>query len=87
MPAVSQRVTKLEALGYVERRPDQRDRRTVWIGLTDQGLATLEDTRKTMFAHMDRVIALMEQNHPGSVQDLIHGCNSLVEALREEFPQ
>ena len=38
MPAVSQRISKLEAMGYVRRQSDPRDRRTTWIHLTDAGI-------------------------------------------------
>ena len=39
MPAVSQRISKLEAMGYVRRQSDPRDRRTTWIHLTDAGIS------------------------------------------------
>ena len=42
MPAVSQRISKLEAMGYVRRQSDPRDRRTTWIHLTDAGIEQLE---------------------------------------------
>lgn len=53
MPAVSQRITRLEALGYVERKQDEKDKRTTWIRLTPQGLALLESARQQMIRRMD----------------------------------
>ena len=36
-PTISQKVDELEALGYIQRRRGRRDRRAVYVSLTDEG--------------------------------------------------
>lgn len=58
---MSHAVSKIEAAGWVERRPDHTDRRVTAIRLTDQGRAALarasvghiEEVRRVFFAHLD----------------------------------
>ena len=85
MPAVSQKITKLTEIGYVKRTPDNSDRRTVWISLTEKGNTAVEENRKILFQHMEHVISLMERQDPQSVEQLIDNCNRLADAVQEEF--
>lgn len=41
LPALSQRVSALEALGYVERVPDPDDRRVIGLRVTPEGMRVL----------------------------------------------
>ncbi|MGI5977658.1 MAG: MarR family winged helix-turn-helix transcriptional regulator [Candidatus Limivicinus sp.] len=85
MPALSQRISQLEALGYVERSQDTADRRTVLIRLTESGEAVLRETGRNMFLRMGRIIAYMEERSPGSAERLIDSFELLTEALELEF--
>jgi DNA-binding MarR family transcriptional regulator len=44
--SMTQTVLDLEADGFVERRPDPRDRRRALVDLTDAGRAALEEDRR-----------------------------------------
>lgn len=45
-PSMTRTVTALEELGYVVRRPDERDGRAVLVHLTDLGRSTVLDDRR-----------------------------------------
>ena len=85
MPAVSQRISKLEELGYVKRVPDDHDRRTVWIHLTDSGAALLHSTGEEMLGKLEHVLARLDAQDGVSVQQLIQAFHSLALAVEEEF--
>lgn len=55
MPAVSQRISKLETLGYVRRIPDEKDRRTIWIQLTSSGKELLDSCRQSMEEYLEYI--------------------------------
>lgn len=56
MPAVSQRISKLEAMGYVRRENDPKDRRTTWICLTPSGEKLLERAFQSMMQQLERIM-------------------------------
>lgn len=87
MPAVSQRITKLEELGYVRREPDQRDRRTVWIHLTSAGNELLQTTGSEMLGKLERVLHRLDTQDGVNAQLLIQAFHCLALAVQEEFSQ
>lgn len=87
MPAVSQRITKLEELGYVRREPDQRDRRTVWIHLTSAGNELLQTTGSEMLGKLERVLHRLDTQDGVNAQLLIQAFHCLALAVEEEFSQ
>ncbi len=58
-PALSQRITQLEEMGYVRRLPDSRDRRTVRVQLTEQGMELIEWAGREFSARIERLAALL----------------------------
>lgn len=78
MPAVSQRITRLEEAGYVERRQDEKDKRTTWIRLTPRGLALLESARQEM---MDRMNQLVSQLGEEDLETLFRLLDKLAASL------
>ena len=85
MPAVSQRIHRLEELGYVCRTPDKTDRRTVWIALTESGNALLQQTCRDMFCRLERMMHRLEQQGNRTPAQVIEAFNCLAEAMEEEF--
>ena len=85
MPAVSQRISKLEQLGYVQRVPDSHDRRTVWIHLTPAGLALLQSTGEEMLGKLEHILHRLDTQNGVSSQQLIQAFRSLALAVEEEF--
>lgn len=85
MPAVSQRITKLEELGYVHRVPDEHDRRTVWIHLTDAGLQLIHTTACEMMGKLDHVLQRLDAQDGINAQLLIQAFHCLALAVEEEF--
>ncbi|WP_395151378.1 MarR family winged helix-turn-helix transcriptional regulator [uncultured Allofournierella sp.] len=85
MPAVSQRIRKLEQLGYVERTQDTHDRRTVWIEITPKGAQLLQTVGSEMHCRMERILNTLEQQSEGRVQGMIDSFNCLAEAVQQEF--
>lgn len=85
LPAVSQRITKLEELGYVHRVPDEHDRRTLWIHLTQSGIALLQSTGEEMLGKLERVLQRLGTREGMDVQLLTQAFRSLATAVEEEF--
>lgn len=85
LPAVSQRITKLEELGYVRRVPDERDRRTLWIHLTQSGTALLQSTGEEMLGKLERVLQRLDTQDGVDAQLLTQAFRSLATAVEAEF--
>ena len=85
MPAVSQRIRRLEELGYVCRTPDESDRRTMWIALTGQGNALLQENCRDMFRRLERMMTRLERQGERTPAQVIEAFNYLADAMEEEF--
>lgn len=85
MPAVSQRISKLEELGYVQRVPDEHDRRTIWIHLTEAGNDLFQTTGAEMLGKLEHVLQRLDTQDGVSAQLLIQAFHSLALAVEEEF--
>lgn len=85
LPAVSQRITKLEELGYVRRVPDEHDRRTLWIHLTQSGTALLQSTGEEMLGKLERVLQRLDTQDGVDAQLLTQAFRSLATAVETEF--
>jgi len=55
--AITTAVQELESLQLVVRRPDDEDRRRIWIELTDAGREKLEQERAAGHGWLDRAIS------------------------------
>ena len=85
MPAVNQRITKLEELGYVCRVPDHRDRRTVWIHLTESGNELLHTTGEEILGKLEHVLQRLDTQEGVDASLLIQAFRSLATAVEAEF--
>lgn len=70
LPALSQRVSTLEALGYVERVPDPDDRRVTGLCLTDEGLRTLQRAYEHIGGMISRAIDRLGQENLRTMLEL-----------------
>lgn len=80
MPAVSQRISKLEAAGYVSRTPDDKDKRTVWIQLTPSGMELLQSSYQNLVSKMGDIMEKMGQEDS---QTLIRVLDKLADIIEE----
>ena len=62
VPALSQRVSRMEALGYVERLPHPTDRRASLLRVTGEGRALLEQARRNIARRMEGILARMGED-------------------------
>lgn len=82
MPAVSQRISRLEAMGYVERvDAPGPDKRMTGLRLSVQGLALVQQTRAGMNQRLD---AMMAQISPGEMETLFRMLDRLAGALEAQ---
>lgn len=63
LPALSQRVSALEAMGYVERVPDPTDRRVTGVRVTPEGMAVQISARERFNGMMTRAIESLGQEN------------------------
>ena len=78
LPALSQRITLLEGMGYVERLPNPADRRVTGLRVTPEGLQLLQTARNDFVRKLNFV---MEQLGPEGSADLIHTLDRLAQTL------
>lgn len=76
--AVSKRLDRLEALGYVQRRSSDRDGRGRVVGLTDAGVAVIDDA---FAAHVRNEARLLEGLDPEQRTRLIGLMRTWMRAL------
>lgn len=81
MPAVCQRISKLETMGYVRRFPDEKDRRTVWIQLTEAGDELLKTSYHSMVAKLD---AIMEKMGEEDTRTMFRVLDKLASIMEQE---
>ena len=74
---------RLEAQGYVERRPDAADRRALLVALTESGQTTVDELHSAGQHRLSRALVEMA----GSDLEALHqGLTALVEATRTLVP-
>ncbi|MBQ3665623.1 MAG: MarR family transcriptional regulator [Lachnospiraceae bacterium] len=81
MPQVSRLLGSMESKGYIERRVNDKDRRSTYVSITDQGMETREQSLKECKAYMDSVIITMGQE---KTDQLIHLLEEFTQIMREE---
>ena len=59
MPAVSQRISRLEEMGYVTRVPDSQDKRIVWISLSEPGREEMKSACARMTETMNSILNVL----------------------------
>jgi DNA-binding MarR family transcriptional regulator len=64
-------VDRLEAEGLVRRTPSEADRRTVFVGLTSEGLARFERLAAEHEAHVDRLFGGLSGADLDTLSDLL----------------
>jgi DNA-binding MarR family transcriptional regulator len=42
-PTITSAIQKMEQLGYIRRKPDEKDQRILRLGITDKGKACIDD--------------------------------------------
>jgi DNA-binding MarR family transcriptional regulator len=78
-PTMTELVDRLEERGLVSRMPDERDRRRVFVWLTDLGLLTAE--RSLQVLDPELVITAVKHLSVGERRHLVLGMQALVRSL------
>ena len=81
VPTTSNSVSVIEAMGYVEREPDESDRRGVCVRLTDLGRARIEQ----VLADRDRDFAEHLRRLTGEQRELLSAAVPAFTALLAAF--
>lgn len=79
-PALSQRITQLEEMGYVRRSPDSRDRRTVWIQLTPKGFHVMRQAGDNFSKRMEKVSGMLGEDTIARMTDDFDRISGTLEA-------
>ena len=80
-PTATRLLDALEAGGYVERRPSERDRRSVDVSLTPAGAETLAETRKWVDEGRRRIYEALEPDERAEAERLLSRLADIVERL------
>src|SRR5215472_7030282 len=78
VPGITGLIDRLERAGFVHRLRCEKDRRVIYVALTDQGTKTLADLDEPLLALHRRLTGHLSQ---GDLKDLIR----LLEKLREPW--
>lgn len=78
LPALSQRVSALESLGYVERVPDPGDRRVTGVRATPDGYRVLSEAYRRFSGIMRHAVGYLGAEN---IQTLLHLLTRLAEGL------
>lgn len=87
MPAVSQRISKLEAAGYVSRTPDEKDKRTIWIQLTPSGVELLQSSYQDMVREIGSILEKMGQEDSETLIRVLEKLAGVIEESVKEKHQ
>ena len=78
MPAVCQRISRLEAMGYVERVPDPRDKRSTGLRISDGGASLLNTAYTRMAQTMEEILEVLGEDE---TEDMFRMLARLAEAM------
>ncbi|WP_370676922.1 MarR family winged helix-turn-helix transcriptional regulator [Pleomorphomonas sp. PLEO] len=82
---VVRQVAAVEELGFADRRPNPRDRRSVLVGLTPSGAASVADMRAARQGRLGRILADWNETEREAFAGLLKRFNAaLLEADRAE---
>lgn len=79
---ITNRLDKLEGLGYVVREPNHLDRRALRIRLTDDGIALADDAVRRAVDAITRVLEPVGDEDAQMLGDLLRAVLLRLEALR-----
>lgn len=81
-PATSKMLNVLEEKGYINRIPDPKDRRVVYISLSPEGDKMIQNAMGMMHNFLNRTISRLGEE---DARDLIRLMNRFYEAMVEEM--
>jgi DNA-binding MarR family transcriptional regulator len=81
--AMTNRIDRLERAGLVTRMPDPQDRRSILVGLTEQGYAVVEEAVAACWTTQQRLIAALPSNDRERIAGLLR---TLLLALEDPEP-
>ena len=82
-PAISKMLNVLEDKGYIERQQDSKDRRAVYVTLTENGQGVREESMKIVRQAVNRIIQQMGDQ---AADRLIDALQDLLLAVRQCYP-
>ena len=82
-PAISKMLNVLENKGYIVRQQDPKDRRAVYVTLTEKGQTVREESMKVMKDGLDQIIRQMGNE---TTDRLIDTLQDFFQAVRRCYP-
>jgi DNA-binding MarR family transcriptional regulator len=79
--AITQRLDRLEARGWVTRRPSESDGRGVNVALTDEGLALIDAALPDHVQNEERILAVLSREQRDQLADILR---TLLESLGDK---
>jgi DNA-binding MarR family transcriptional regulator len=84
--ATTQRVQAMEKLGFVERVREEPDRRTVYVQLTPEGVARLDEIFADVMAGDESLLAALSPSDRASLEQLLRTWLAVLETGPSELP-
>lgn len=82
-PAISKMLNVLENKGYIVRKQDPKDRRAVYVALTEKGQTVREKSMEMTANAVDRIIQQMGDE---AADRLIDALQDLLQAMKKCYP-
>lgn len=74
-------IKRMEKAGFIQRKTDEKDARTVKIFLTDKGRAIMEHIREKMNEQERRITACLSEDEVGRLSDML---DKIIENIIEQ---
>jgi len=84
VPTTSNSVSVIESMGYVERIPDESDRRGVTVRLTELGRARIEEVLQDRDRDLAERLCRLAPEHRELLSSAIPALRGLIDALGDE---
>lgn len=84
LPSISQRISALEGMGYVERVPDPSDRRVSGIRISASGISLLEQAKSDLGARINAAIDTLGGENLELLLNLLEQFAAALDAAAEE---
>lgn len=80
-PNVTPLIDKLIALGFVQRKPDQADRRVIKISITDAGRRYIDEMYDAMYENAQTVFGALSEDEINSLNEHLRAANDILTKL------
>ncbi|PKL91339.1 MAG: hypothetical protein CVV21_08995 [Candidatus Goldiibacteriota bacterium HGW-Goldbacteria-1] len=81
LPSMTESITRLEKLGYVEKNRDNKDKRKVFVGLSARGKKVMKHTRDVNLGYLGMFFSMISRQERKNAIGLLEKIQGLLKKL------